>query len=312
MTEQASTWVLADPRAGTAAQALGIAERLPVAHRVVPLEWGPLARLPLPVPSLLGLTRAAREAFAPPWPRLAIAAGRRAAPVALWLKRRGVRVVQCMRPGPFALSRFDLLVLGRHDDPPEAPNVLPILGAAHRITRAGLAEARAEFTGLAALPSPRVALLVGGPIRGEGLVPGFARRLGEAALQFGGSVMATTSRRTGPAATAALAEALAVAPHRLFHWGEAGRNPYRGFLAWADAVVVTGDSVSMISEAMVAAAPLFIAPTGQEGRRHLALHESLYAAGEARPIAAAPDPFPRTPRDEAARVAEAIRARGWA
>jgi mitochondrial fission protein ELM1 len=83
-------WVLADPRAGTAAQALGIAERLGGGHRVVPLEWGPLARLPLPIPTLAGLRD--RAGFAPPWPRLAISAGRRSAPVARWLAARGVRI----------------------------------------------------------------------------------------------------------------------------------------------------------------------------------------------------------------------------
>ncbi|MBC9179586.1 hypothetical protein IBL25_21830, partial [Roseomonas ludipueritiae] len=59
MTE-APIWVLADPRAGTAAQALGIAERLDVPFRTLPLEWGPLARLPWPWPTLVGLTPAAR------------------------------------------------------------------------------------------------------------------------------------------------------------------------------------------------------------------------------------------------------------
>ena len=45
-------WVLADPRAGTAAQALGIAERLDMPFRTVPLGWGKLARLPLRWPML--------------------------------------------------------------------------------------------------------------------------------------------------------------------------------------------------------------------------------------------------------------------
>jgi hypothetical protein len=215
-----------------------------------------------------------------------------------------------MRPGPLAASRFDLLVLGRHDRPSEAPNILPILGAAHRVSAARLAEARAAFSGLAVLPGPRVALMLGGPVRGEGLAPGFTAGLGARVAQFAGSVMASTSRRTGAAATAALDAALGDVPHRLFRWGEGGANPYLGFLAWADIVVVTGDSVSMLSEALVAPAPLFVAATGGEGPRHRALHESLFEAGQVRPLAAAPAPFARTPLDEAARVAAEIRARG--
>jgi mitochondrial fission protein ELM1 len=301
-------WVLADPRAGTAAQAIGIAERLGLPFRTVPLAWGALARLPLGWPTLIGLSAASRAAFRPPWPRLVVSAGRRSAPVALWLGRRGARVVHCMRaPGS---GGFDLQVVGAHDRVPPAPNRLEILGAAHRISPTRLAEAREHFAGLADLPSPRVALLLGGPVRGEGLDPGIAAALGRQVAGFAGSVMATASRRTGPAATQALAESLKPIPHRLHAWGSADENPLLGFMAWADVMVVSGDSVSMLSEALVTPAPLFIAPLGDEGPRHRALHDSLYAAGQARPIADAPTAFAREPRDEVARIVAAIRARG--
>lgn len=303
----AEIWVLADPRAGTAAQALGIAERLPGPHRVVRLEWGALGRVPFPWPTLAGLTPAARAAFLPPWPRLVISAGRRAGPVARWLGARGARTVQCMR----AFGRFDLSVIGRHDAPQASPHVLPILGAAHRVTPAKLAAARAEWAALAELPGLRVALLLGGPVRGEGLDPALAAALGAQVAGFAGSIMASASRRTGAAATEALATALSPVPHRLHRWGGDGANPYLGFLAWADLVVVSGDSVSMLSEALMTEAPVFVAPLGDEGPRHRALHESLYAAGQARPLARAPAPFDRPALDEVGRVAAEIRARGW-
>jgi mitochondrial fission protein ELM1 len=301
-------WALADPRAGTAAQALGIAERLGVPFRTVPLEWGGLARLPLAWPTRAGLTPAARARLAPPWPELVISAGRRSAPVALWLARHGARTVHCMRPSQVA-GRFDLLVLGRHDAPPEAGNVLPILGATHRVSPERLAAARAEWAALAAMPAPRAALLVGGPVRSAGLEPAAAAALGARVAGFAGSVLATASRRTGAAATEALAASLAGRPHRLFRWGDAGPNPFLGFLAHADLVVVTGDSVSMLSEALVTEAPVFVADLGA-GPRHRRLHASLYAAGQARPLDAAPAPFTRAPLDEAGRVAAEIAARG--
>ena len=206
--ESPRIWVLADPRAGTAAQALGIAERLGEPFRRVDLAWGALARLPLPFPSLAGLTPEARAAFAPPWPALVISAGRRSAPVALWLKQKGARLVHCMRPG-FGATRFDLLVIGRHDAPKEAPNILPILGAAHRISPERLAAARAEFAALEALPSHRVALLMGGPPRAEGMDASVAGAITAKVARFAGSVLATASRRTGSPAEEAMAAALA-------------------------------------------------------------------------------------------------------
>ncbi|MCQ4161135.1 mitochondrial fission ELM1 family protein [Roseomonas sp. GC11] len=302
-------WVLADPRAGTAAQALGIAERLGVPFRSLPLEWGALARIPWPVPTLAGLAPGARAALLGPAPGLVISAGRRSAPVARWLGRRGARLVHAMRPG-FGAESFDLLVIGRHDAPKPAANLFPILGACHRMGPAVLATARAEWAELAALPGPRVALLLGGAVRGQGMEPALAAALGRQAAGLGGSVLATTSRRSGAAARQALAAALEGVPHRLHGWGGGGANPYAGFLAWADAIIVTGDSVSMLSEALASPAPVFIAET-TTAPRHRRLWESLYAAGQARPLAPGAALFPRAPLDEAARVAAEIQARGW-
>jgi hypothetical protein len=312
-------WVLADPRAGTAAQALGIAERLGVAFAVKPLGWTALSRLPnlLPWGSLTGLAAEARAALVPPWPRLVIASGRRAAPVALWLKRRsGARLVHVMRPG-ISPARFDLLVIPVHDAPAAAPNVLPVIGAPHRITAESLAAAEAAWAPrFASLPRPRVALLLGGPVRAEGLAPALARdlatRVAALALAAGGSVLATTSRRTGAAAEEALAEGLGAVPHLLHRWGGAGENPYRGLLACADAIIVSGDSVSMLSEACATEASVFFwSPPGLAGPRHARFHASLASAGLAAPLTDTLEAPPRERLDEAGRVAAAIKARGF-
>lgn len=308
-SDAAAVWVLADPRPGTANQALGIAERLERPFRTIPLVWGRLARLPWPWPTLAGLTPAARGLFRPPWPRLVLSAGRRSAPIALWLKGRGARTVHAMRPG-FGASSFDLLVLGQHDRPPRAPNGFAILGACHRLSPTVLAAARMRWSDLASLPSPRVAVLVGGPVRGEGMADAKARGLISAVRnRFAyGSFLVSTSRRTGKGASAAIAEALGCVPHRLFRWGDAGPNPYAGFLAWAEAIVVTADSVSMLAEACATEAPVFVA--GEASGRHARLIASLIAAGR---VARLGEPAPPqvVPIDEAARVAEEIRARGW-
>jgi mitochondrial fission protein ELM1 len=295
----APVWVLEDPRAGTAAQALGIAERLGLPFRRVPLSWGPLARLPWPMPSLAGL--ADRGTFAPPWPRLAISAGRRAAPVSRWLRARGVSTVHAMRPG-LGAGDFDLLVIGAHDRPRPAPNLIEILGAAHRVTPEALAAAPR-------LDDGGIGLLLGGPVRGEGMDPAEAARIARLAAGLGGFVHATTSRRTGSAAADAVERALSGVPHRLHRFGTGGPNPYLSILASARALVVTADSISMISEALATGAALFLAETSAIGPRHQALAERLYAEGLAAPLGAAGPP-PRAPRDETARVAAEILRRG--
>ncbi|WP_073135799.1 mitochondrial fission ELM1 family protein [Muricoccus roseus] len=328
MTGTPRIWVLADPRAGTAAQALGIAERLSEPFRTLPLEWGPAAGWPIPWPSLMGLRPASREALRcaalepgwsrfPPgvkprlagnWPGLVISAGRRSAPVARWLGRRGARLVHCMRPG-FGARDFDLLVVGRHDRPDPAPNLITITGATHRVSPAALAAARAEWAALLDLPRPRVAVMLGGAVRGEGMAPAEALAILERVQPRAGSVLATTSRRTGDAAGAALAARMQGLPGAVHRWGAGGPNPYLGFLAAADAVVVTGDSVSMLSEALATSASVFVAGAPPDAPRHRALRDSLFAAGLARPLDDFPEAPPRAVLDESGRVAAAVRAR---
>lgn len=301
-------WVLEDPRAGTAGQALGIAERLGTPFRRVPLHFGVGAKLPWPWATLAGL--ADRSAFTPPWPSLVISAGRRAAPVSRWLRARGARTVHAMRPG-FGVRDFDLLVLGAHDAPRPAPNVLIIQGAAHRLTPEALAAAPAAFPDFAALPRPIVTLLLGGPIRAEGMAPEQATRITREAAALGVSLLVTTSRRTGPAATAAVEGAVKDIPHRLYPWGVGGANPYGAMLAMADILVVSGDSISMLSEALMTPNPVLIADPGGLGPRHQAMAAGLIAEGLAARLGE-PLPPPRAARDETARIAAEIRARGWA
>lgn len=302
-------WVLADRRAGTVGQPLGIVERLGLPYRLVPVYWRSAARIPWPWPTLAGLNEESRHGIAPPWPSLVLSAGRRSAPVARWLRGRGAKLVHCNYPD-FAPTAFDLLVVGRHDNPHEAKNVFPILGACHRISPRTLAQAREEWAEFASLPSPRIALLVGGPVRSEGLDPAVVIRLAGQVKGLGGSVLASTSRRTGSLAGGALAGALEGTPHRLYRYGEHGRNPYAGMLAWADAIVVTADSVSMLSETLMVPAPVYLADPGGLPKRHQRFAESLVAAGQARWLAPELTPFERASLDETARVATEIRARG--
>ena len=317
----ARIWVLEDPRPGTSAQALGIAERLGEPFRRIPLRWnwrthfaglaprGSLAGLDAP-----GITPADLRHK----PALVISAGRRSAAVALWLKvHTGCRIVHCMSPGLAGVWRrpeFDLLVLPEHDGAAPAPNVFTVLGAPHRLSQAALAEAREIWSErLSHLPHPRVALLLGGPPKSTEMPPGLAHRLGQRVARLvaarGGSIMASTSRRTGREATEALAAGLGPAMHLLYRWGEPGENPYRGFLASADTIVITADSVSMISEACATDAAVYVALPELASPRHHRLAKSLYDAGQARPFEASLAAWPRPKLDEAARVAEEIRRR---
>ncbi len=324
---QARIWVLDDPRAGTSAQALGIAERLGVPFHRVPLDWNWMAHLAGLVRggSLLGLAGPGERLVLPPGaarPLLVLSASSRSAAVARWLKSRlGCRLVHCMRPGLTSAlggaarrDGYDLLVIPEHDHKRAAANVLPVLGAPHRIGPQTLREAAEQWgERLDYLPRPRVALLVGGPVGGTDMEParahGLARRVARVVAGLGGSVLATTSRRTGREASDALAAGLGQVMHLLYRWGEPGENPYVGFLAASDAVVVTADSMSMLSEACATSVPVHVVLPELAGAGHRRFVARLAEAGQVRPFRADLSPWPRAPLDEAGRVAAEIRRR---
>jgi len=243
-----------------------------------------------------------RAVLAPPWPDLVIATGRRLGAVARWIKRQAgqggqtTRLVQIMDPVR-GRDEFDLIAAPRHDRMPPRPNLIETIGAPHRITPERLvAEAAAWRDRLSALPAPRIALLVGGATRRRAFAPALAAELGRLASRLAeschGSLLITTSRRTGAQASDALIQAVTV-PSYVHRWGSGGSaenpagNPYFAFLALADGVIVTGESMSMCSEACATGKPVYIyAPPAIVKPGFARLHAELYGAGMARPLSA--------------------------
>jgi uncharacterized protein len=146
---------------------------------------------------------------------------------------------------------------------PAAPNVLKTSHTLHGVTRQRLrAEAARLSPRLAHLPRPYVVVLLGGYGGPYALTARNAVRLGAhasaMARRLGGSLLITTSARTPRHATDALLRAVDV-PFDLFRWTpNAAENPYLGYLALADAVVVTCDSTSMLAEACATGKPVYM------------------------------------------------------
>ena len=320
MNQPLRIWVLADDRAGNVAQAVGVAEALGLPFETKDVRYSPVARLPNAVQgaSRLGLTPETRMAITPPWPDLVIAAGRRTAPLARWLKRQNARafLAQIMNPGRAGADEFDLIAIPAHDcklPDGDAPNVMRTIGAPHRVTPSRLAMAGEVWSSrLGGIPRPFIAVIAGGATNRRpfptALAADFGRQAARMAAEVKGSVLLTTSRRTGADAEQALVSAIPE-PRRTFLWGGGGSdNPYMGFLALADAIVVTGDSVSMCSEACASPAPVYIfAPNDMVSPKHARLHAALYEGGFARPFTGRYDDWTHPPLNAAhdsARVIE--------
>lgn len=320
MHESQQIWVLADDRAGNVSQAVGVAQALDLPFEIKDIAYSSKAAWPncLRGASLCGLTKDTAAAMTAPWPELVIAAGRRSFPVARYIKKKSgnkTRIVQLMDPGLWGRRDVDLLVQPVHDRHLlSGDKVVPLVGAAHKVTPDVLEKAHKDFASLLEpLKAPRVAVIVGGATKNRPFTPLMARDLAQKvqALIPDASFMITTSRRTGEESEAALFESFEN-PHVRFGWGDKGENPYFGYLAWADVIVVTGDSVSMCTEACAQTKPCYIyAPEGMVGPKHARFHQALYKRGMARPLSGEgmTESWEHEPLHPAADIAALIKSR---
>ena len=123
--------------------------------------------------------------------------------------------------------------------------------------------AREEWAAaFADLPKPLTAVIVGGAIKGRPFptenVLELCRGIKQLKQKIGGSILITTSRRTGDEADKIIKQELKDLPQYNYYWGDTRENPYAGFLAGADNIVITADSVSMCCEATGCGVPIYL------------------------------------------------------
>ena len=81
----------------------------------------------------------------------------------------------------------------------------------------------------------------------------------------GGSLLISTSARTPQVATS-IFEQLVTVPRDLYRWKSGDEaNPYFAILALSDELIVTADSISMLSEACATGKPVYMADLGGYG-----------------------------------------------
>ena len=317
LTNQITCWIVTDGKAGMENQCLGLAEALglqPIVKRVkLRSPWRQLS--PFLRRGLEFAHSRKGDPVAPPWPDLLIATGRASIPASLYARRasrakggKGTFTVQLQNP-VIDTSRFDLVVVPRHDGL-AAPNVMTTRGALHRVSPEMLArEAEKLAPKIAHLPHPRVAVLIGGSNAVYQFTPRemapLAKQLAELPKMLGGSLMVTPSRRTGEANMALLCEALKESS--AYVWNGQGDNPYYGMLALADYIIVTCDSVNMVSEACTTGKPVYVIdlPGGSDKFRRF--HQSLRDDGLAKAFIGKLDNYNYPPLNDVQLVAERIK-----
>lgn len=218
----------------------------------------------------------------PPYPILIIAAGRQAVTAAMAF--RGHSFIVMLQNPHIKSTYFDLIIPPLHDEV-NGDNVFSTLGALHPIRPETLLMIRQDkeiLTKYQPYPEKRITVLVGGDNKyyryTAEFIESMTRRLRHMIIEHptykGGSLFITPSRRTRPELISILQEGLKDLPCQI--WDGMDDNPYLSYLALADALVVTGDSISMMSEACLMGKPVYIAEVPIKNKRFEKFRQSLY------------------------------------
>ena len=270
-------WSLMDNRRGSVSQAQGVLDALDdtkftkVEKNIV---YTKLAGLPnwLRGCTLIGVATESRTQICAPYPDYVLSISRRTAPIARYIKKCSpqTKIIQLMHPGKAGLTDFDLVIVPEHDKNKKyTQNIHYIVGCPHRITAQYLQEAHKKWqSAFAQLPKPLTAVIVGGSIKGKPFPIEDVRQLctevKKLKAKMHGSILMTTSRRTGVEAEEIIKKELADIPQYSYYWGDSRENPYAGFLACADNIVITADSVSMCCEATGTEKPIYLFVGGEK------------------------------------------------
>jgi hypothetical protein len=309
-----TAWALTTGEAGMRTQARGLAKAVAanVVEKIVSVRR-PWCWLPAGVPAVLnGVDPAAGDTLEPPWPDLIVTCGRRSAILGVAVKQKagGKPLLVHLQDPLTSLKPFDLVFPMVHDGL-EGPKVHKVLTSLHDITPARLAEAgEAWRSRLAGLPRPLIGVLLGGPTRrspfGAGEAKDLMGKLAALRASLGGGGLAVVPSRRTPEEVLQVFRAAAADDAGLWVWDRSGDNPYIGVLALADRLVATGDSVSMVSEALATDRPVEVFNSRMR-KRHVGFVETLIERGEVRWFDGAAAPaVRRTPIDTTAEAAAAV------
>ena len=224
-------------------------------------------------------------------PAIIITCGRRMAGTSIALNRlskahaAGTRTIHIQDPR-LPPNYFDILIVPQHD-PARGANVITSLASLNSLDMSKIADAASQLDKKwRAIHAPRVAVLLGGTNRRYGIsemmAKDMAKRLADFATKTGSSLALIPSRRTPANLVTQLTTALGSLPYAVMDQAE--NNPYPGILGLVDAVIVTSDSVNMISEATITGLPVLIAEWQSETGRIGAFHDAMMAAGHIAPM----------------------------
>lgn len=310
---QFGCWCVSKGMAGMVNQMSGLAHLLGLEARILTTRLRfPWSVVPIPlIPKAPYVLQNPQQLQGTP-PRVVISCGRQGVVPALLLKKQfGNSIlavhIQDPRVDP---GLFDLVIIPRHDYM-RGDNVYLTNGAIHYVTpeRLQLAAESEVARNITDGDRPIVAVLIGGPNGyykfDNSDLTAFIQRLQNVDRKHRVRMVLLPSNRTPARITDRLQAEFG---EKHFVWDRKSENPYFAALALASHIVVTGDSVSMITEAASTGRPVFVQHLTEKRRatRFRRFHQMFADDGITRPFEGTLTEWHYDPPNDTPRVAELI------
>lgn len=259
-------WVLVDDRVGHANQALALAGKLSSNYQIKNLEYNFFVELPNFLLSFYPFyvrKSSLQQVILEGLPDIIISAGRRTAPLAVYLKKLSkgkTKIVQIMRPN-LNPKQFDLIVLPQHDSYSYTlPNIVRIIGALNDV-QAVIPNSRAVMKLYYPNIKNFIAVIIGGASKRYDFNSANATSLIDSLKTVSENhslpLFITFSRRT-PKHVKEKFRKTFIEPNVIYDPEENLPNPYPAIIEEAEYIVLTADSISMCSEAANTGKPIYI------------------------------------------------------
>jgi len=288
--------ILADERVGTYSQSIALAKESGLDYEIVFLEYNFLKSLPnlFFSESLIRLTKTSIKKLLSInyTPKYIISAGRKTAPIALFLKKKYnflSKIIQIMRP-EISLNKFDFVIVPEHDEPkpPYPKNLILSIGALTKVERNNDQKIYEKFQDqFENFQKPIIALLIGGSTKKTQFLLKSVQELIQQILVIKKNMNATliivNSRRTDVKINNFIKQ---INEKNLvfFDYNKIKEsNPFGLVINVADFFIISGDSVSMISQCCSTGKSVFIFDDGKiSSKKHQKFHKTLIAKNYAK------------------------------
>jgi mitochondrial fission protein ELM1 len=225
---------------------------------------------------------------------------------AIYLKKKifhNAKIVQILKP-EFAYKEIDLILLPQHDKKMVYGNkkVIRYIGSLTLQNKEDLIsisnqenddhciiEGQSQFQKIInSMKKPIIAVYIGGNSKhcffSDDAISYLAKKVSEIASNMDASLLIITSPRTNQKQIKVFKENLSHANCYISEYKKYCYNPYEICLAQADYHIVTGDSISMISDTLATGKSVYVYADAAKSSKYMNFHNEIFTIGAAKPI----------------------------